>query len=78
MAKSKYLGKNDFEKGTVFVVNKNIFTSYGALSEGEKVTLLEVTHFPTSYKVLDSNDKEWLLRTYDVDEVKEDTLHSDD
>ena len=67
----KYLGKNDFDKGTEFLVNKNIATSYGALTIGQKVTLLEVTHFPTSYKVLDKNGKEWLLRTYDVDELSQ-------
>jgi len=69
----KYLGKNDFDKGTKFLVNKDIVTSYGTLSIGQKVTLLEVTHFPTSYKVLDENGKEWLLRTYDVDELVQTT-----
>tara|TARA_B100001250_G_C19218257_1_gene536683 strand:- start:258 stop:488 length:231 start_codon:yes stop_codon:yes gene_type:complete len=69
----KYLGKNDFDKGTEFLVNKNIVTSYGTLAIGQKVTLLEVTHFPTSYKVLDKNGKEWLLRTYDVDELSQTT-----
>ena len=69
----KYLGKNDFDKGTEFLVNKNIVTSYGTLFTGQKVILLEVTHFPTSYKVLDENSKEWLLRTYDVDELSQTT-----
>ena len=69
----KYLGKNDFDKGTEFLVNKNIVTSYGTLFAGQKVILLEVTHFPTSYKVLDENGKEWLLRTYDVDELSQTT-----
>ena len=73
----KYLGKNDFNKGTEFLVNKDITTSYGTLFLGQKVTLLEVTHFPTSYKVLDKNGKEWLLRTYDVDELEKATTISD-
>ena len=67
---SKYLGKNDFDKGTEFLVNKDIVTSFGTLFLGQKVTLLEVTHFPTSYRVLDDNGKKWLLRTYDVQELE--------
>ena len=67
---SKYLGKNDFDKGTEFLVNKDIVTSFGTLFLGQKVTLLEVTHFPTSYRVLDNNDKKWLLKTYDVQELE--------
>ena len=68
---SKYLGKNDFDKGTEFKVIRDIITSYGTLFSGQKVTLLEVTHFPTSYRVIDKDGKDWLLRTYEVKELKE-------
>tara|TARA_B100000700_G_C14837769_1_gene757665 strand:- start:753 stop:983 length:231 start_codon:yes stop_codon:yes gene_type:complete len=70
----KYLGKNDFEKGTEFKVVKDINTSYGILLRGQKVTLIEVTHFPTSYRVIDENGKDWLLRTYDVEELEKSSL----
>tara|TARA_Y100001970_G_C13845640_1_gene656693 strand:- start:460 stop:690 length:231 start_codon:yes stop_codon:yes gene_type:complete len=74
----KYLGKNDFEKGTEFKVNKDIVTSYGTLLCGQKVTLMEVTHFPTSYKVIDEKGKSWLLRTYDVNELEKTSLTIDE
>ena len=66
---AKYSGKNNFDKGTEFKVIKNIITSYGSLDSGTKVTLIEITHFPTSYKVLDENGKKWLLRTYEVEKI---------
>ena len=62
----KYTGKNDLERGTMLEIIKNIERSYGKLNVGSRVTLIEVTHFPTSYKVIDESGKSWILRTYDV------------
>ena len=69
---SKYLGKNDFDKGTEFKVIRDIITSYGTLFSGQKVTLLEVTHFPTSYRVIDKDGKiVFLTRLFEEKEFKE-------
>ena len=68
----KYVGKNDLERGSLLEVIKRIDSSYGVLEQGSKVTLIEVTHFPTSYRVIDQTGKSWTLRTYDVKLVKND------
>ena len=62
----KYTGKNDLERGTMLEIIKNIERSFGTLNVGSRVTLIEVTHCPTSYKVIDESGKSWILRTYDV------------
>ena len=66
----KYFGKNDLEKGSLLEVVKSIEYSYGTLKNGSEVTLVEVTHFPTSYKVIDQTGKSWILRTHDVKLIK--------
>ena len=63
---AKYTGKNDLERGVMLEIIKNIERSFGTLNVGSRVTLIEVTHFPTSYKVIDEYGKSWILRTYDV------------
>ena len=64
---AKYSGKHDLEKGTSLKVIRSIQTSYGILSIGQVVTLIEVTHFPTSYTVEDESKQTWMLRTHDVE-----------
>ena len=63
----KYLSKHDLEAGTKLKIINQIDTSYGRLNIGEIVTLLKVTHFPTTYSVEDVEGRTWLLRTYDVE-----------
>ena len=67
----KYIGKNDLDRGLILEVVKNIDRSFGTLIKGSIVTLIEVTHFPTSYKVIDKTGKSWTLRTYDVKIIKD-------
>ena len=65
----KYFGKHDLETGAELKIIREVKTSYGTLHFGELVTLLEVTHFPTTYSVKDRNGQTWMVRTFDVEEV---------
>ncbi len=66
---AKYNSKHDLEKGTELQVLNEIQTSYGVLKQGDVVTLVEVTHYPTTYSVRDKSGQSWMLRTYDVEEA---------
>ena len=68
---AKYSSKNDLEKGTSLKVIRSIQTSYGILSKGQVVTLIEITHFPTTYTVEDESKQTWILRTHDVEVLPE-------
>ena len=65
----KYIGKHDLETGAALKIIHEVETSYGTLHSGELVTLLQVTHFPTTYSVKDRNGQTWMVRTFDVEEV---------
>ena len=67
----KYKAKFDIEIGTKLKIIKDKNTSYGLLNTDTIVTLKDITHFPTRFNVVDENDVNWILFSYDFEEVDE-------
>ena len=72
MKKSKYRSKHDIELGKKLRVIKQKVASYGTLNADDIVTLVDITHFPTQFNVIDDNGKKWALYTHDFKEINED------